>query len=54
MAKEHNEHSLNNQGKIIEMEVPVKDIQWAEDSINEWGYFPRSKFEQGIEKCLKM
>ena len=42
-AKEHNLHSLEGKGKIVEMEVPVKDIEWAMDSINEWGYFPKHK-----------
>lgn len=42
-AEEHNAHSLDGKGKILEMEVPVKDIQWSTDSINEWGYFPKRR-----------
>lgn len=39
-AEEHNSHSLNGGGNILAKEVSVKDIQWAGDDINEWGYFP--------------
>ena len=42
-AKEHNDHSLGGNGKILEMTVSAKDIQFAGDDINEWGYFPESK-----------
>ena len=42
-AKEHNQHSLDGKGKIVEMTVSVKDIQFAGDDINEWGYFPEKK-----------
>lgn len=54
-AKEHNEHSLDGKGNILEMEVPVKDIQWAVDSINEWGYFPKENdFEKGLKRGLNL
>lgn len=39
-AKLHNESSLQGKGKIIEMVVKAKDIQFAGDDINEFGYFP--------------
>lgn len=40
-AETHNEHSLEGKGRILEMEVSVKDIQFAGDDIREWGYFPK-------------
>ena len=42
-AQAHNAHSLENKGKILEMEVSVKDVQFAGDSVNEWGYFPKKR-----------
>lgn len=54
-AEEHNSHSLDGKGKIIEMDVPVRDIQWAMDSINEWGYYPKeTPFEKGLKKGLNI
>lgn len=52
-AKEHNLHSLDGKGKILKMDVPVQDIQWSMDSINEWGYFP-NKFENGLKRGLNL
>jgi len=34
--------SGNDSGKIISEEVKVKDVYWAGDDINEFGYFPQS------------
>ena len=34
--------SGNDPGKIISEEVKVKDVYWAGDDINEFGYFPQS------------
>lgn len=45
-AEIHNKSALKGKGKIIEIEVPVKDIQYAGDSINEWGYFPKNKMSK--------
>ena len=53
-AKEHNQHSLNNKGNIIKMKVPVKDIQYAGDSINEWGYFPKNQEKQQASKLFNI
>lgn len=39
-AQEHLERTLDGQGNIVEKKVKAKDIQWAGDDINEFGYFP--------------
>ena len=44
-AEEHNMHSLNGKGNVLTMDVSVKDIQFAGDDINEWGYFPKDNRE---------
>lgn len=50
-AKTHNEHNLDNKGKIISMKVKASDIQFAGDDIKEWGYFP-NRFINGFKKGL--
>ena len=45
-AKEHNERSLNFKGKVYEYTVKEKDIQYAGDDINEFGYYPAEKYSQ--------
>ena len=42
-AETHNAHSLEGKGRILEMEVSAKDIQFAGDDIREWGYFPKDE-----------
>ena len=42
-AEHHNEAYLNGKGKVISLKVKAKDIQFAGDDINEFGYFPESK-----------
>lgn len=42
-AEEHNERSLDSKGKVYEYTVKAKDIQFAGDDINEFGYFPQEK-----------
>lgn len=42
-AKEHLERSLNGKGKILEMTVKAKDVLFAGDDINEFGYFPENE-----------
>lgn len=51
-AKLHNEHSLQGKGNILEMKVKAKDIQFAGDDINEFGYFPNNdtKYSQQSNK----
>lgn len=59
-AQDHLERSLDGQGNIIQKKVKAKDIQWAGDDINEFGYFPdgdvnysianQNKWQQYIEK----
>lgn len=39
-AEMHNWHSLDGKGKILELKVKAKDIRFAGDDINEFGYFP--------------
>lgn len=40
-AEQHNESSLEGKGKVIKMEVPIKDVRFAGDDFNEFGYFPQ-------------
>lgn len=42
-AEYHNSHQLDGKGKILEMTVKAKDILFAGDDINEFGYFPESE-----------
>ena len=54
-ANTHNEHSLQNKGKVISMQVKAKDIQFAGDDIREWGYFPqKNDFESGLKRGLNI
>jgi len=39
-AEMHNWHSLDGKGNILELKVKAKDIRFAGDDINEFGYFP--------------
>ena len=51
----HNEHSLQNKGKVISTQVKAKDIQFAGDDIREWGYFPQENdFESGLKRGLNL
>lgn len=42
-AQEHLKRSLNGNGNIVEQKVKAKDILFAGDDINEFGYFPESE-----------
>lgn len=42
-AKEHLKRSLDGKGKILEMTVKAKDVLFAGDDINEFGYFPENE-----------
>ena len=54
-ADTHNEHSLQNKGKVVSMQVKAKDIQFAGDDIREWGYFPKENdFENGLKRGLNL
>ena len=39
-AEHHNNTWLGDKGKVIKMEVPIKDVRFAGDDFNEFGYFP--------------
>ncbi|MCI8460197.1 MAG: ParB N-terminal domain-containing protein, partial [Bacilli bacterium] len=41
-AQEHLERSLNGNGNIVEITVKAKDVLFAGDDINEFGYFPEN------------
>lgn len=41
-AEYHNNSQFDGKGNIIGMKVKAKDIQFAGDDINEWGYFPNN------------
>ena len=42
-AEYHNESNLGGKGNIVELRVKAKDIQYAGDDINEFGYFPENE-----------
>ena len=42
-AEYHNSHQLDGKGKVLEMTVKAKDILFAGDDINEFGYFPENE-----------
>lgn len=45
-ANMHNESQLDGKGKVLEMKVKAKDIQYAGDSLEEWGYFPKGSLNK--------
>ena len=47
-AQEHLERVLNNEGNIVKKVVKAKDIQWAGDDVNEFGYFPDGDIKNSI------
>lgn len=49
-AESHMKHSLQDipNAKILEKKVKAKDVRWAGDSIDEYGYFP-NKADNGVE-----
>lgn len=42
-AEAHNNSQLDGKGNILEMKVKAKDIQFAGDVLEEWGYFPKKR-----------
>lgn len=42
-ANDHKNSWLEGKGNVIEMEVPARDIRWAGDDLQEWGYFPQKQ-----------
>ncbi len=42
-AEHHKNTQLDGKGNIVELKVKAKDIQFAGDDINEFGYFPNSE-----------
>lgn len=41
-AEHHNYSQFDGKGNVVELKAKAKDIQFAGDDINEWGYFPVS------------
>lgn len=60
-AEYHNSHQLDGKGKVLEMTVKAKDILFAGDDINEFGYFPEKgkyskkdgSWQEFVEKNFK-
>ena len=53
-AEAHNESQLDGKGKVLEMKVKAKDIQFAGDMLEEWGYFPKTNgVKDAFEKYIK-
>ena len=47
-AEWHNESNLDGKGKVIELKVKAKDIRFAGDDLNEFGYFPNGVDEYSL------
>ena len=43
-AEYHNSSQFDGKGNVLEMKVKAKDIQFAGDDINEFGYFPNTGY----------
>lgn len=43
-AEQHNESQFDGKANILEMKVKAKDVQFAGDDVNEFGYFPQEKY----------
>lgn len=43
-AEYHNNSQFDGKGNVLEMKVKAKDIQFAGDDINEFGYFPNTGY----------
>lgn len=61
-AEYHNNSQFDGKGNILEMKVKAKDIQFAGDDINEFGYFPsdstkysqyNSKWQEHLDEYYK-
>lgn len=50
-AESHNESQLDGKGKVLEMKVKAKDIQFAGDMLEEWGYFPKDNSNKAYLKA---
>ena len=44
-AEYHNNSQFKGKGNIIELKVKAKDVQYAGDDINEFGYFPQTDIQ---------
>lgn len=49
-AEWHNYSNLDGKGKVIELKVKAKDIRFAGDDLNEFGYFPNGVDEYSLSK----
>lgn len=47
-AELHNQSKFNGKANILEMKVKAKDVQFAGDDINEFGYFPNENSKNSI------
>lgn len=52
-ADDHNLSQLDGKGNVIKQTVPLKDVQWAGDDLNEWGYFPQQQTPTTLGGWLK-
>ena len=49
-AEWHNYSNLEGKGKVIELKVKAKDIRFAGDDLNEFGYFPNGVDEYSLSR----
>ena len=47
-AKWHNQSQFDGKANVLEMRVKAKDVQYAGDDINEFGYFPDGDIKNSI------
>ena len=52
-AEYHNNSQFNGKGNIIELKVKAKDVQYAGDDINEFGYFPQTDIQTTNNSDIK-
>ena len=49
-AEWHNYSNLEGKGKVLELKVKAKDIRFAGDDLNEFGYFPNGVDEYSLSR----
>lgn len=53
-AEWHNQSQFDGKANILEMNVKAKDIQFAGDDINEFGYFPQEKYSLNNDNLVPL
>lgn len=48
------EHATGNNTKVYSKTVKAKDVKWAMDDINEFGYYPEASFSPKVKRIMNM